>query len=429
MDIPEHLNVLLLGSGGREHALAWKIRQSDFCGKLFMAPGNPGMEMLGVCLPFQAGDTEQIANTIRHENIDVVICGPEDPLANGLQDNLQNLGVLDQCIFVGPGKSGARLEGSKFFAKQFMQRHGIPTASYAQFSADQAEEAVEYISNRPLPIVLKADGLAAGKGVIIAESYNEAIEELRAMLTGKFGEAGNTVVIESFLKGTEFSVFILTDGRHYYMLPQAKDYKRIGEADTGLNTGGMGSISPVPLADEEMMEKVVSRIIKPTLHGLEKENIPYFGFIFFGLISVEGEPYVIEYNCRMGDPETESVMPRIQGDLLAAIHQLGHGQFSSLLLTETKEHAASVILVSGGYPEAYQKGKPISIPGLSSDYLLFHMGTAMNNDQLVTSGGRVLSVTCTAENYRDALKKAYLLAEKISFEGKYYRTDLGFDLP
>jgi phosphoribosylamine---glycine ligase len=428
MQIADQYNILLLGSGGREHAMAWKIRESESCGHLFMAPGNPGMELLGTCLNVDLNDFKAIHQIILQNHIKLIICGPEDPLVNGLRDYLESSGALKQAAFIGPGKAGAQLEGSKSFAKQFMQRHQIPTAAYAEFSSAQLPEALEYVKDLPLPIVLKADGLAAGKGVIIAQNHAEAAEELKAMLSGKFGAAGDTVVIEAFLKGLEFSVFVLTDGKNYHLLPVAKDYKRIGEGDTGLNTGGMGSVSPVPFADAEMMQKVTRQIIEPTLRGLQKENIPYTGFIFFGLIEVEGDPFVIEYNCRLGDPETESVMPRIQGDFLKAMNDIANGNFSAGQLREHLEHCASVILVSGGYPEAYEKGKPIKMLPLRKPCHFFHMGTRMNERQLETNGGRVISITCTAADYRDALEDAYNIAAGVDFEGKYYRKDIGFDL-
>ncbi len=421
------MNVLIIGSGGREHAMGWKIRQSPALRNLFFAPGNPGTSLLGTNLPVEVTDFESLGKEVIERGIDMVVVGPEVPLAGGIADYFSSLEGGKQVKVIGPGKAGARLEGSKNFAKAFLSRHGIPTARYASFTLPSLEEGFRYLESLRPPYVLKADGLAAGKGVIITDTLSEARKNLQEMLEGKFGEAGNRVVIEEFLSGVELSVFVVTDGTDYVILPEAKDYKRIGEKDTGPNTGGMGAVSPVPFADAAFMQKVEERIIKPTIGGIRLEGIPYTGFIFFGLINCKGDPYVIEYNVRMGDPETEVVMLRIQSDFLelleaAATHRLGEYKMEIDSLS-----AATVMLVSGGYPGPFEKGKVIS-GHEQVQQTLFHAGTKLDNGLLRTSGGRVLAVSATAPDRTSALEKCYIDARIINFEGKYYRTDIGFDL-
>ncbi|MCL4108615.1 UNVERIFIED_CONTAM: hypothetical protein GTU68_006933 [Idotea baltica] len=420
------MNVLILGSGGREHALAWKIAQSKKLSQLFVAPGNAGTPELGTNIPMNLADFDAISSLIKQNQIKLVIVGPEVPLVEGLVDHLAN--VYPDLAVVGPKASGAQLEGSKAFSKAFMERHGIPTAGYREFSKTNLEEGLKYLSTRPLPIVLKADGLAAGKGVLICESTAEAQRELREMLGGKFGSAGNTVVVEDFLDGIEFSVFALTDGKDYVVLPIAKDYKRIGEGDKGLNTGGMGSVSPVPFVTEELMKAVEEEIIVPTIRGIEKDALEYKGFVFFGLINVKGRPMVIEYNCRMGDPETQSVIPRLRNDLIDLCLATCDGSLGTQVIEIDPRAVASVVLVSGGYPGNYEKGAEISGLSDSEEGMIFHAGTAEKEGRIVTNGGRVLAVTSYGADIDEALCRSKARAEKVTFEGAYHRRDIGFDL-
>ena len=423
------MNVLILGSGGREHAFAWKIAKSSSCNKLFIAPGNAGTAQVGTNIDIGVIDFESIKEFVLSEGIEMVVVGPEDPLVNGIYDFFQEEEELQNISLIGPSKEGARLEGSKEFAKEFMIRHEIPTAKYKAFTKDNLEEGYTFLERLNAPYVLKADGLAAGKGVLILDNIQEAKDELKAMVAdAKFGNASSTVVIEEFLSGIELSVFVLTDGDSYKILPSAKDYKRIGEGDTGLNTGGMGAISPVPFADRFYIEKVEREIVKPTVEGLKKDGITYKGFIFIGLINVKGQPKVIEYNVRMGDPETEVVIPRIKSDLLNLLKGIDDGTFSEKDLNINEQAATTVMLVSGGYPEAYEKGKAISGTEDIKESIVFHAGTKNENEQLRTSGGRVIALTSFGENIEEALTKSFASAEKISFKGKYYRKDIGFDL-
>ena len=422
------MNILILGSGGREHAFAWKIAKSSSCNKLFIAPGNAGTAEVGENVDINVNDFKSIREFVLAEEVELVLVGPEEPLVNGIYDFFQQDSKLRSVSLIGPSADGAQLEGSKKFAKEFMMRHDIPTAKYQAFTKENINEGYDFIDSLHAPYVLKADGLAAGKGVLILENIEDAKNELEAMVTkSKFGEASSTVVIEEFLDGAELSVFVLTDGESYKILPSAKDYKRVGEGDTGLNTGGMGAISPVPFADRFYIEKVEREIIRPTIEGLKSENITYKGFIFFGLINVKGEPKVIEYNVRMGDPETEVVIPRITSDLLNLLKGINHGTFSEKDLEITNEFAATVMLVSGGYPQSYENGKEIlGIESIDTS-LIFHSGTR-NDGCIKTNGGRVLALTSFGETIDSALEKSYGIAEKISFEGKYYRKDIGFDL-
>ncbi len=422
------MNVLILGSGGREHAFAWKIAKSSSCNKLFIAPGNAGTAKVGTNININVMDFERIKEFVLAEAVDLVLVGPEDPLVNGIYDFFQQESLLTKVSLIGPSKEGAQLEGSKKFAKEFMIRNSIPTAKYKAFTKKNLQEGYAFLDSLEPPFVLKADGLAAGKGVLIIDSKEEAKTELKAMVTdSKFGKASSTVVIEEFLKGIELSVFVLTDGDSYKILPSAKDYKRIGEGDTGLNTGGMGAISPVPFADRFYIEKVEREIIKPTIEGLKKEEITYKGFIFIGLINVKGEPKVIEYNVRMGDPETEVVIPRITSDLLNLFRGVDDGTFSEKDLEITDQVATTVMLVSGGYPKVYEYGKEISGIESVDNSLVFHAGT--KDDGLIkTNGGRVIALTSFGKDIKSALVKSFESAERISFEGKYYRKDIGFDL-
>ena len=423
------MNVLILGSGGREHAFAWKIAKSSSCNNLFIAPGNAGTAEVGNNVEIGVNDFESIKKFVLSEGIEMVVVGPEDPLVNGIYDFFQEEEELQNISLIGPSKEGARLEGSKEFAKEFMIRHEIPTAKYKAFTKDNLEKGYTFLESLDAPYVLKADGLAAGKGVLILDNIQEAKDELKAMVADeKFGKASSTVVIEEFLSGIELSVFVLTDGDSYKILPSAKDYKRIGEGDTGLNTGGMGAISPVPFADGFYIEKVEREIVKPTVEGLKKDGITYKGFIFIGLINVKGQPKVIEYNVRMGDPETEVVIPRIKSDLLNLLKGIDDGTFSEKDLNINEQAATTVMLVSGGYPEAYEKGKAISGTEDIKESIVFHAGTKNENEQLRTSGGRVIALTSFGENIEEALTKSFASAEKISFKGKYYRKDIGFDL-
>lgn len=428
------MNVLVLGSGGREHAIAWKIKQSKKCDNLFCLPGNPGTAQIATNLSGGANDFETIKKAVLDNSIELVVVGPEDPLVNGLRNKFAKDDCLKDIMFVGPGKEGAMLEGSKDFAKEFMQRHGIPTAAYRSFTSANIDEAYKFLETLEAPYVLKADGLAAGKGVLILETLKEAEDSLRQMLGGMFGDAGNTVVIEEFLRGIEVSVFILTDGKDCLILPEAKDYKRIGVGDKGLNTGGMGSVSPVGFANKEFMEKVEERIIKPTVAGLQRDGIDYKGFIFIGLMNCGGEPYVIEYNVRMGDPETESVMTRIDSDLLEHLVATAKGELGSQKIEISENGALTVVCVSGGYPQSYGKGYEIfgsdrlSCSDDKSSLKIFHAGTAMKDGKLVTSGGRVLAVTVNGKGIEECRQEIYAEIDNILYTNKYFRSDIGEDL-
>lgn len=422
------MRVLLLGGGGREHALAWKINESSRLTKLYVAPGNAGTALIAENVDLKVTDFEALAAFVESKAIDMLVVGPEDPLVEGVRDYFEADGRFEKLMIVGPGKAGAILEGSKDFAKEFMMRHHIPTARYTTVTRENMEEGVRFLKELKPPYVLKADGLAAGKGVLILNELDEAVKELNLMLDGKFGKAGNQVVIEEFLKGIELSVFALTDGKTYKILGSAKDYKRVGEGDTGLNTGGMGAVSPVPFADEEFNRKVEERIVRPTIEGLQAGGVDYKGFVFFGLMNVGGDPYVIEYNVRMGDPETEVVMPRLKTDILTLFEEMAHGQLEKAAFELDDRFCTTVMLVSQGYPGSYEKGKVIS--GLDSveGSIVFHAGTRMDGDKVLTSGGRVMAVSSFGKTMKEALALSYQNVGKIHFDGMNFRKDIGFDL-
>ncbi len=420
------MNILLLGSGGREHALAWKMKQSPLCTHLYIAPGNTGTAQVGINVNIQTTDFQGIKQLVIDKKITLVVVGPEDPLVKGIANFIKSDAILRGVTVIGPSAHGAQLEGSKAFAKAFMQKMNIPTAAYREIS--NHSEGVAFLKTLQPPYVLKADGLAAGKGVLIINDLDEASAELKTMLDGKFGDASRTVVIEEFLSGIEFSVFVLTDGKSYKILPVAKDYKRVGEGDTGLNTGGMGAVSPVPFVNKTMMRKVEERIIKPTIEGFTTQNIDYQGFVFIGLISVKGEPMVIEYNCRLGDPETEVVMPRLKNDVVKMFKMLGEGKLNDVKIRQDKRTATTIVLTAGGYPNDYKKGDIIHNTEGATDCMVFHAGTKQVDNQIVTNGGRVIAVTAYGEDIPTALAKSNKNAALIDFEGKNYRKDIGLDL-
>ena len=423
------MNVLVIGGGGREHTLCWKIKQSKDCDELYAAPGNAGTALCATNLPIGVNDFEGIKKAVLTHHIKMVIVGPEDPLVNGIHDFFLNDPELSSVAVIGPQKEAATLEGSKAYAKAFMMRHNIPTAAYAEFTSETVREGEAFLEQSKAPYVLKADGLAAGKGVLIIDDLATAKTELREMLLeSKFGAASNKVVIEEFLAGIELSCFVLTDGSSYLTLPMAKDYKRIGEGDTGLNTGGMGAISPVPFLTDDFREKIETQIVKPTIEGLKKDNLPYKGFVFIGLIKVGNEPKVIEYNVRMGDPETEVVIPRIKNDFLAILQAVDEGRLDEIDLEIDPSVAANVVTVSGGYPEAYEKGKRITGLAHQGDKMIFHAGTKQEGDDIITAGGRVLAVTSFGKDHQEAVEASYKIISKINFEGINYRKDIGFDL-
>lgn len=422
------MNILLLGSGGREHAFAWKLSQSPKCDQLYIAPGNAGTATCGTNVTLSPNDFDAVGQFALDHQIHMVVVGPEEPLVRGIYDYFQQRQELAKIHVIGPSAEGALLEGSKAYAKQFMQEWNIPTAAYREFTKDTLQEGLDFIAGQAPPIVLKADGLAAGKGVLILDSVAQAQKEFKQMLNGKFGAASEKVVVEAFLDGIEFSVFVLTDGVHYQILPVAKDYKRVGEGDTGLNTGGMGSVSPVSFVDDALLQKVADRIIQPTINGLKARNITYKGFIFLGLILVDGEPYVIEYNCRMGDPETQTVFPRLKNDLVELLTATAENRLAEQQIEKDKRAASAVILVSGGYPGSYEKGKTITGFDQVTDSIVFHAGTKTQNGNVVTNGGRVLAITSYGAGFKEALALSNKNAAVIQFDGKYYRRDIGFDL-
>jgi len=422
------MNILLLGSGGRESAFAWKMSQSQQCSKLFIAPGNGGTGAYGTNVNISPNDFEAVKTFVLAESINMVVVGPEEPLVNGIHDFFIADAQIAHIPVIGPKKEGAILEGSKDFSKEFMSRHGIPTPGSQSFTNETLEQGLTYLEHHSLPVVLKADGLAAGKGVVICESKQDAQDELKLMLGGKFGTAGSLVVIEEFLTGIELSVFVLTDGDHYVILPEAKDYKKIGQADTGLNTGGMGSVSPVPFADEQFLKEVEKSIIIPTIEGLKKDNIDYTGFIFFGLFKVGDKPMIIEYNCRMGDPETESVLPRIENDLVELFVAASQKRLHEVTLKISPKNAATVMIVAGGYPGDYEKGKAIAGIDNIRKSIAFHAGTSLENGVVKSNGGRVLAITSLQDTQFEALQSATADAARIYFDGKYFREDIGFDL-
>jgi phosphoribosylamine--glycine ligase len=423
------MNILLLGGGGREHAFAWKIAKSKSCKALFIAPGNAGTSAFGTNIPLDPNDFQAVRKACLDHSITMVVVGPEEPLVKGIVDYFSADKSLSHIPVIGPNASAARLEGSKAFSKQFMIRHGIPTAGYKEFDADHFSEGAEYVKSHPLPVVLKADGLAAGKGVMICNSHIEAMAEFELMLQqDKFGEAGRRIVVEEFLDGIELSVFVLTDGDHYVILPEAKDYKKIGEGDKGPNTGGMGAVSPVPFADNEFMLKVRERIVDPTIRGLKADGIEYRGFIFIGLIKVNEEPMVIEYNCRMGDPETEVVVPRLKNDLVELFQAVADKKLNEKTIEIDSRYAATMVAVSRGYPGSYEKGYPISgLDGIHEDSIIFHAGTQLQKGEVVTNGGRVLCVTSYAGNLQDAIRKSMTVLTQIDFDGIYFRRDIGYE--
>jgi phosphoribosylamine---glycine ligase len=422
------MNILILGSGGREHALAWKLAQSKKVSKIFIGPGNAGTITSGTNLKLDPGNFQEVKSAVLENRIDMVVVGPEAPLVEGIHDYFLNDNALSHIPVIGPDKSAARLEGSKDFAKDFLSRHNIPTARYKSFDISSIKEVPLFLSTLTPPYVIKADGLAAGKGVLIIDDINEAEKEVEAILNGKFGAAGLKVVIEQFLKGIEVSVFIITDGTSYKLLPEAKDYKRIGEGDTGLNTGGMGAVSPVPFADQSFMDKVTTRIIDPTMRGLSEDRIIYKGFIFFGLINVEGDPYVIEYNARLGDPESEVIIPRIKTDFFELLEGVAYGNLDERGMEIDSRSVTTVMLVSGGYPGDYKKGFPVTGLDLTSDCIVFHAGTKLAENGVITSGGRVLAVSSYGNSMKEALNKSYKNASLLKFNSICYRKDIGFDL-
>jgi len=426
------MNILLIGSGGREHAFAWKLTQSKLCDKLFIAPGNAGTALCGINLPVAVTDFELLAAACVSNKVDMVLVGPEEPLVKGVYDFFKNNPATSHITVIGPSKEASQLEGSKAFAKAFMKRHNIPTAAYGEFTIENYTAGVDYIKGHPLPVVLKADGLAAGKGVLICQNSLEALSEFELMLhRSKFGDAGKKVVVEEFLKGIELSVFVLTDGANYLLLPEAKDYKRVGEADTGLNTGGMGAVSPLPFADESFLQKVKEKIIEPTVAGLKKDKLDYKGFIFFGLMNDNGEPKVIEYNCRMGDPETEVVIPRIKNDLVELLTATAQQQLNTIVIETDSRCAAAVVAVSGGYPGDHKIGIPVQ--GLENEPLensiVFQSGTKKHGDEIVTNGGRVLVVTSFGDSISEAAEQSNYMMEQLYFDGMFYRSDIGYEFP
>ncbi len=423
------MHILILGSGGREHTFAWKIAQSPLCKQLYVAPGNSGTAEIATNVNIGVNDFKAIKELVLDKSIDMVVVGPEDPLVNGIHDYFLNDTALKHVSVIGPQKVAAELEGSKEFAKEFLYRHNIPTAAYESFTKETVEKGYTFLETLKAPYVLKADGLAAGKGVVILNDLDEAKAELKAMLVdAKFGQASTKVVIEEFLDGIELSCFVLTDGTNYKILPTAKDYKRIGEGDTGLNTGGMGAVSPVPFATDEFLNKIEERIVKPTINGFKKDNLPYVGFVFIGLIKVGDDPKVIEYNVRMGDPETEVVLPRLKNDFVEILQAMANGTLDKIDIEIDERAATTIMLVSGGYPEAYEKGKEITGIDAIEDSIPFHAGAQLKNGKIVTSGGRVMAITSYGNNYKEAIKKSYQSIEKLHFDKMNYRKDIGFDL-